>query len=139
VACLPVGLFAEPIDIISQFHSLSKSRFQEMRMPQRPKRLLDQVRACPELAEGMQSVSSAMPTAPRRSTSSGPSDSSSVGSRFGQSTWRDSVFGAERGREALARGAGQSRQDAKTPRECHELWALAALRGLPETTDVPLP
>jgi hypothetical protein len=34
-------------------------------MTPRPKKLLDQVRACPELVEGMQCGSSAMPTAPR--------------------------------------------------------------------------
>jgi len=32
---------------------LGKFRFPETRTTQRPKKLLDQVRACPELAEGM--------------------------------------------------------------------------------------
>lgn len=35
----------------------------------RPKKLLDQVRACPELAEGMPSASNAIPIAPSRPTS----------------------------------------------------------------------
>jgi hypothetical protein len=38
-----VGLFVEVIDIISRFHSLSKSRFQDTRIPQRPQKLLNQV------------------------------------------------------------------------------------------------
>jgi hypothetical protein len=37
---LPMGLFAETIDIISQFHCLSKPRFQEIRIAQRPRRLV---------------------------------------------------------------------------------------------------
>ena len=52
VQCLLVGLFAEAIDILSQLRPSSNSMFQEIRMPQRPKRLLARVRACPELAEG---------------------------------------------------------------------------------------
>ncbi len=39
--------------ILSQVPSLGKFRFPETRTMQRPKKLLDQVRACPELAEGM--------------------------------------------------------------------------------------
>ncbi len=39
-----IGLFAEPIGIVSRFHSPSKSKFWEIGMPQRPMKLLDQVR-----------------------------------------------------------------------------------------------
>ena len=42
---LRVGLLAEPIDIVSQSFSLSKYRFQEIRMPLPPKKLLDEVRS----------------------------------------------------------------------------------------------
>jgi hypothetical protein len=40
--------FAEPIDIVSRSRSFSKFRFPQARMTQRPKKLLRQVRACPE-------------------------------------------------------------------------------------------
>jgi len=83
---LRVGLSAELINTISPISSLSKYRLQEICMPPPPKKLLDQLRtwpACPEwrwgkLVERMQSVSSTMPTAPRRATSTGRSDLSSV-------------------------------------------------------------
>jgi len=39
-----VGLFAEAIDMLAQPRSLIKSRLQEIRTPQRPTKLLDQVR-----------------------------------------------------------------------------------------------
>jgi len=40
----PQGFFVEPIGIISQLCSLIKSRFPEIRVAHRPKKLLDQVR-----------------------------------------------------------------------------------------------
>ena len=39
-----MGLFAEPIDSVPQFRSLSKLRFGEIRLTQQPLKLLDQVR-----------------------------------------------------------------------------------------------
>jgi hypothetical protein len=39
----------------------------------RPKKLLDQVRACPELAEGMPSASNTIPIAPSKPTPAGSS------------------------------------------------------------------
>jgi len=42
----------------------------------RPKKLLDQVRACPELGEGMPSASNTIPIAPSRPTSAGSSATS---------------------------------------------------------------
>jgi hypothetical protein len=47
-------------------------------MPQRPKKLLDPVRARPELVKGMQFLSSSMPIAPRRHRSTRPSDLFSI-------------------------------------------------------------
>jgi hypothetical protein len=47
----PSKILSGPLDIISQLPSLNKLKAQEVRMPQHPKKLLDQVRACPELVE----------------------------------------------------------------------------------------
>lgn len=65
--CDLVGLFEEPIDILSQLRSLVKSRFQEIRMPQRPTMLLGQVRDVMWLKDNTYSIKQAYVCLPNRS------------------------------------------------------------------------
>jgi hypothetical protein len=58
VQCLLAGLLSERNHNLSQFDSLKEFKPQEIRTPQSPKRLQNQARVCPKLAE--------QPAPPRR-------------------------------------------------------------------------